>query len=127
MQAISIVAGRNGPTRTLFDGRAAVCAGRLGLGLGLELPHFVGRDGLHNGRLRRVLPEWTPESGFGPTAWVFWQPQRAMAPKLRVMADYLVEKLGRPMHSGDRCADERCRDPNRIRQTEHADHAGVRV
>ena len=27
------------------------------------------------------------------TAWVLWQPQRAMPPKMRVFVDYLAERL----------------------------------
>ena len=64
-----------------------------GLGLGL-LPDFVVRADLDSGRLLSVLPEWTPDGAFGPTAWALWQPQRAMAPKLRAMVDHLAAKLG---------------------------------
>jgi len=60
-----------------------------GMGLGL-LPEFVVLEDLHSGRLRRVLPDWIPDGAFGPTAWALWQPQRAMAPKLRAMVDFLV-------------------------------------
>jgi len=64
-----------------------------GMGLGL-LPDFVVRADLDSGRLRAVLPDWTPDGAFGPTAWALWQPQRAMAPKLRAMVDFLVGRLG---------------------------------
>lgn len=66
---------------------------RCGMGIGL-LPTFVVQADLVSGVLRRVLPKWTPEGTFGPTAWALWQPQRAMAPKLRAMVDYLAESLG---------------------------------
>ena len=64
-----------------------------GMGLGL-LPDFVARADLDSGRLCSVLPAWTPDGAFGPTAWALWQPQRAMAPKLRAMVDHLVAHLG---------------------------------
>jgi DNA-binding transcriptional LysR family regulator len=66
--------------------------GHVGLGL---LPDFVVRDDLAAKRLLPLLPDWQAEGTFGPTAWLLWQPQRAMPPKMRVFVDYLVEHLGR--------------------------------
>jgi DNA-binding transcriptional LysR family regulator len=65
--------------------------GHVGLGL---LPDFVVRDDLTSKRLLPLLPDWQAEGTFGPTAWLLWQPQRAMPPKMRVFVDYLVEQLG---------------------------------
>lgn len=65
------------------------------LGLGL-LPLFAVQPDLEAGTLRRVLGSWTPQGPWGPIAWALWQPQRAMAPKLRAMVDFLVEKLADP-------------------------------
>jgi DNA-binding transcriptional LysR family regulator len=65
------------------------------LGLGL-LPTFVVQNDLDAGRLRPVLPAWTPEGPFATTAWALWQPQRAMATKLRAMVDFLVKELSAP-------------------------------
>jgi DNA-binding transcriptional LysR family regulator len=64
-----------------------------GMGVGL-LPTFAVNADLASRALRRVLPQWTPEGAFGPTAWALWPPQRAMAPKLRAMVDYLATSLG---------------------------------
>jgi DNA-binding transcriptional LysR family regulator len=64
--------------------------GDLGLGL---LPEFVVKHDLAAKSLVRVLPDWHASGTFGPTAWVLWQPQRAMPPKMRVFVDYLVEHL----------------------------------
>lgn len=62
------------------------------MGLGL-LPRFAIEDDLASGRLRVVLPQWTPQPAFGSTAWALWQPQRVMPLKLRVMVDFLLERL----------------------------------
>lgn len=64
-----------------------------GMGVGL-LPTFAVQADLDARALRRVLPTWTPQGSFGPTAWALWPPQRAMAPKLRAMIDYLAQCLG---------------------------------
>jgi DNA-binding transcriptional LysR family regulator len=64
-----------------------------GLGIGL-LPQFAVAADLASGRLVRVLEAWRPEGAFGPTAWALWSPQRQMIPKLRVMIDFLVARLG---------------------------------
>jgi len=63
-----------------------------GMGLGL-LPGFAVKEDLAIGRLQPLLGEWEPTGAFGTTAWVLWQPQRALPPKLRVFVDYLVEQL----------------------------------
>jgi len=59
------------------------------MGLGL-VPEFVVREDLVAERLTAVLPEWKPTGTFGPTAWVLWQPQRVMPPKMRAFVDYLA-------------------------------------
>lgn len=63
-----------------------------GLGFGL-LPRFAAARDLEAGALVQVLPDWEPAGTFGPTAWALWSPQRHMLPKLRVMIDFLVERL----------------------------------
>lgn len=65
---------------------------RADLGLGL-LPRFVVAADLASGRLRSPLPAWRPRPAFGATAWALWQPQRLVPPKLRVMVDFLVQRL----------------------------------
>jgi DNA-binding transcriptional LysR family regulator len=64
-----------------------------GLGFGL-LPAFVVQDDLASQRLVTVLPDWQVSGPFGPMAWVLWQPQRVMPPKMRVFIDHLVDHLG---------------------------------
>lgn len=66
-----------------------------GMGIGL-LPRFVVEADLQAGRLQQALPDWTPDGAFGPQAWALWQPQRHMAPKLRVAVDFLVARLADP-------------------------------
>lgn len=63
-----------------------------GIGVGL-IPDFVARKELATGDLVPILTEWTPTGPLGPTAWVLWQPQRAMPPKMRVFIDFLVHRL----------------------------------
>jgi DNA-binding transcriptional LysR family regulator len=63
-----------------------------GMGLGL-LPGFAVKEDLACGRLQPLLGEWEPTGAFGTAAWVLWQPQRVLPPKLRVFVDYLVEQL----------------------------------
>jgi DNA-binding transcriptional LysR family regulator len=63
-----------------------------GMGLGL-LPEFVVRGDLAAKRLAVVLPDWQVEGTFGPTAWLLWQTQRSMPPKMRVFVDFLVKQL----------------------------------
>jgi len=64
-----------------------------GLGVGL-LPRFAVAQDIQDRRLRQVLPQWQAQAAFGPMAWALWQPHRAMPQKVRVMVDFLVEKLG---------------------------------
>jgi len=64
-----------------------------GLGVGL-LPRFAVAQDIQDRRLRQVLTQWQAQAAFGPMAWALWQPHRAMPQKVRVMVDFLVEKLG---------------------------------
>jgi DNA-binding transcriptional LysR family regulator len=63
-----------------------------GLGVGL-LPVFTVAQDIREKRLQPVLAKWRPQGTFGAMAWALWQPHRQMPQKVRVMVDYLVEKL----------------------------------
>ncbi|MBV8466304.1 MAG: LysR family transcriptional regulator, partial [Burkholderiales bacterium] len=53
------------------------------LGIGC-LPYFTAREALRAGRVIPVLPEWEFVASYGGMAWVLYQPNRYLAPKLRV-------------------------------------------
>jgi DNA-binding transcriptional LysR family regulator len=63
-----------------------------GMGIGL-LPRFAVQADLDSGTLHEILPGWHSTGAFGPTVWALWQAQRQMPPKLRVMIDFLSQRL----------------------------------
>src|SRR5258708_7528804 len=71
-----------------------------GTGLGI-LPEFILRDALVAGRLERLLPDWSLQSGA-----VYWvTPPGGPRPKrVEVLADFLVEKLAAHTKRGTRAA-----------------------
>jgi DNA-binding transcriptional LysR family regulator len=81
----------SGPLR-VNNGDAMMPALIAGTGLGI-LPEFILRDALAAGRLERLLPDWSL-----PLGAVYWvTPPGGPRPKrIEVLADFLVEKLGRP-------------------------------
>src|SRR5437870_5787476 len=81
----------SGPLR-VNNGEAMMPALIAGTGLGI-LPEFILRDALASGRLERLLPDWSL-----PLGAVYWvTPPGGPRPKrIEVLADFLVEKLGRP-------------------------------
>jgi DNA-binding transcriptional LysR family regulator len=89
----------SGPLR-VNNGDAMLPALIAGTGLGV-LPEFFLRDALTNGRLERVLPDWSLPSGA-----VYWvTPPGGPRPKrVEVLADFLVEKLSRHSKRGARAA-----------------------
>jgi len=76
------------------NGDAMMPALIAGTGVGI-LPEFIVRDALAAGRLERLLPDWSLPSG-----GVYWvTPPGGPRPKrVDVLADFLVDKLGR--HKG---------------------------
>jgi DNA-binding transcriptional LysR family regulator len=82
----------SGPLR-VNNGDAMLPALIAGTGLGI-LPEFILRDALADGRLERLLPDWSL-----PLGAVYWvTPPGGPRPKrVEVLADFLVEKLARPM------------------------------
>ncbi|WP_159912771.1 LysR family transcriptional regulator [Pantoea sp. 18069] len=72
---------------------ARVCFAERGLGITC-LPEFAAREGLAQGRLRRVLAEHT-EPRFA-TFRMLWPSGRYPSPKLRVFIDFLAERFQPP-------------------------------
>src|SRR6266446_2278770 len=80
----------SGPLR-VNNGDAMMPALTAGTGLGI-LPEFILREALAAGRLERLLPDWSL-----PLGAVYWvTPPGGPRPKrIEVLANFLVEKLGR--------------------------------
>src|SRR6516225_8021059 len=81
----------SGPLR-VNNGDAMMPALIAGIGLGV-LPEFIVRDALADGRLLRLLPEWTLASGA-----VYWlTPPGGPRPKrVDILRDFLMSKLSSP-------------------------------
>jgi DNA-binding transcriptional LysR family regulator len=81
----------SGPLR-VNNGEAMIPALIAGIGLGV-LPEFIVRDALADGRLQRLLPEWTLASGA-----VYWvTPPGGPRPKrVDMLRDFLMSKLSSP-------------------------------
>ena len=81
----------SGPLR-VNNGDAMMPALIAGIGLGV-LPEFIVRDALADGRLQRLLPEWTLASGA-----VYWvTPPGGPRPKrVDMLRDFLMSKLSSP-------------------------------
>jgi DNA-binding transcriptional LysR family regulator len=87
----------SGPLR-VNNGDAMMPALIAGTGLGI-LPEFILRDALADGRLERLLPDWSI-----PTGAVYWvtPPGGPRPNRVEVLADFLVERLARHMKRGTR-------------------------
>jgi DNA-binding transcriptional LysR family regulator len=57
------------------------------------LPHFTAAQALAAGRLVEVLADWRYGGSYQGPAWLLWQPNRYLPPKLRVLIDFLGERL----------------------------------
>ncbi len=62
------------------------------LGIG-SLPRFTAREALDQGRIVQVLPEWSFLTNYSGDAWALYPRTRHVAPKLKVMLDFLGERL----------------------------------
>jgi DNA-binding transcriptional LysR family regulator len=87
----------SGPLR-VNNGDAMMPALVAGTGLGI-LPEFILREALAVGRLERLLPDWSLPSG---AAYWIAPPGGPRPKRVEVLADFLVEKLARPMKRGGR-------------------------
>jgi DNA-binding transcriptional LysR family regulator len=81
----------SGPLR-VNNGEAMIPALIAGIGLGV-LPEFILREALADGRLQRLLPEWTLASGA-----VYWvTPPGGPRPKrVDILRDFLMSRLSSP-------------------------------
>ncbi|MBM7062420.1 LysR family transcriptional regulator [Pseudomonas sp. UL073] len=57
------------------------------------LPHFTAAEALASGALLEVLRDWRYTGSYQGTAWLLYQPTRHLPPKLRVLIDFLAERL----------------------------------
>jgi DNA-binding transcriptional LysR family regulator len=87
----------SGPLR-VNNGDAMMPALIDGTGLGI-LPEFILREALAAGRLERLLRDWSLPSG---AAYWIAPPGGPRPKRVEVLADFLVEKLARPMKRGRR-------------------------
>ncbi len=58
-----------------------------------SLPEFTARPALNAGTLLPVLADWEHLNLYAGMAWLLYPSNRFVAPKLRVMIDYLIEHL----------------------------------
>lgn len=59
------------------------------------LPHFTAAESLASGALKQVLGDWRYTGSYQGTAWLLYHPTRHLPPKLRVLIDFLAERLAR--------------------------------
>lgn len=64
-----------------------------GLGVGLVPTFTVGQD-LKSGALKAVLKEYRPLGSFGSSIYAAYLPNRNLAPKVRALVDFLVDRFG---------------------------------
>ncbi len=97
----------SGPLR-VNNGDAMMPALIAGTGLAI-LPEFIVRDALADGRLERLLADWSVPSGA-----VYWvTPPGGLPPmRVRVLADLLFERLGKRMRD-DGVSREKAASPKR--------------
>lgn len=62
------------------------------LGIG-SLPLFTAREALAKGEIVQVLPEWEFISSYSGNLWLLWAGHKHMPARMRVMIDYLSEKV----------------------------------
>jgi DNA-binding transcriptional LysR family regulator len=86
----------SGPLR-VNNGDAMMPALIAGTGLGI-LPEFIVRDALADGRLERLLSDWSLSSGA-----VYWvTPPGGLPPqRVKVLADLLFDRIGKRMRDDD--------------------------
>ena len=70
--------------------RAAALAGG---GIAVLPIYAVGED-LRSGKLRRLLSSYEAQGNFGDAVYAVYLPNRFLAPKVRALVDFLIEKLG---------------------------------
>jgi len=58
-----------------------------------SLPHFVAQKRLQQGELIQVLPDWDFQTYYSGDAWILYPATRHLPPKLKVLIQFLAEKL----------------------------------
>jgi len=86
---VSVKVNGNMTTNTSESLRAAALAGG---GIAL-LPTYAVADDLRSGKLRRVLASYQVEGSFGDEVYAVYLPHRFLAPKVRALVDFLMEKM----------------------------------
>jgi DNA-binding transcriptional LysR family regulator len=74
------------------SGQALLDAVRRGLGIA-QLPDFYVEQALTDGSLVSVLDSWRYDHG---SVWLVYPQSRHLSPKVRQLADFLVERLATP-------------------------------
>ena len=59
-----------------------------------SLPRFTAREALADGRIVQVLPDWSFLPNYSGQLWILHPPTRHLPLKLRVLMDFLAERLG---------------------------------
>lgn len=93
-------------------------AALTGMGLAVLPTYAIGPD-LRAGRLRALLPDWTPQGGPAEAnvLYAVYLPSRFPSPKVRALIDFLVDRFGelppwdRPEADGDADGDSVGRGP----------------
>ena len=57
------------------------------------LPAFAAEAGLADGSVLRVLPDWQYLGPYQGTAWLLYPPDRQLPAAVRVLVDFLLERL----------------------------------
>jgi DNA-binding transcriptional LysR family regulator len=75
---------------------ATAAAGGAGIGL---IPGFSAAQGLADGTLVRVLPDWQPTDAYERTAYLIYTAGPRVAPKIRALLDFLSVARLHPLHA----------------------------
>lgn len=71
------------------ESSAYVALAVAGMGI-IQAPAFMVHNGVRDGELRRILPEWTVDPG---SLYVVYPPNRHLSAKVRVFVDWVAEVL----------------------------------
>lgn len=78
------------PNKALNDVEALASAALAGLGI-VQVPEYLVRDELADGRLLEILKAYAPATR---SAFLVWPPLSAQIPRVRVFIDFIVANLG---------------------------------
>ncbi|RIX82439.1 LysR family transcriptional regulator [Acidovorax cavernicola] len=60
------------------------------------VPTFTAREALDDGRVMRVLSDWTLQGNYQGQAWLLYPPNRYLPPKCRVLVEHLLSAVPSP-------------------------------